>query len=335
MTPILSGRFVSSGLRHGFLLLILAGVLLVTTAATAECRGPGPRQQHFRSPEQAARALVEACRKDDLQALLTILGPGSRQLVASGDGVADNAGRDRFVAAYDHKHRITPQGPTAMILQIGNDDWSLPIPIVRKRGGWAFDIGTGKREMLKRRIGRNELRALELLERYVAAQHDYAGRNRGDNGTVEFAQRLVSSPGRRDGLYWKAQEGEPESPFGPLVAQLTADGYSVTEAPFAPFHGYHFRILTGQGEQAGGGAYPYLVKGRMILGFALVAYPAAYGSSGVMTFLVNQEGIVYEKNLGRQTRRLAEAMTLFNPDSTWRRVQPPEPPANGAATKQP
>jgi hypothetical protein len=254
-----------------------------------------------------------------------ILGPGSEELISSGDSVADNAGRDKFVASYEQKHSLEARTSSIRILHIGADDWSLPIPIVKKGTGWGFDIGKGKKEILNRRIGRNELQVIDVIEAYVDAQHEYASKDCRGGGKVEFAQRFISTPGNRDGLYWVAKEGEQQSPLGPLIAQAALDGYS-TDGNLSPFHGYYFRILKGQGKLAGGGNYNYVVKDKMILGFALVAYPAEFGNSGVMTFLVNQEGIIFEKNLGKETKRIADAMAVFNPDKSWKKVKHQEAP---------
>jgi hypothetical protein len=246
-------------------------------------------------------------------------------LVYSGDGVADNSGRDRFVEAYEQKHSLEARNSTTRVLHIGSDDWSLPIPIVKSKNGWSFDAGKGKKEILKRRIGRNELQVIEVLDAYVDAQQEYASKDCRGAGRVEFAQRIISTPGTRDGLYWQAVEGEQQSPLGPLMARAAKEGYDTKDGNLSPFHGYYFKVLTGQGPGAVGGTYQYVVKGKMILGFALIAYPAEYGNSGVMTFLVNQEGVIYEKDLGRDTRRLAEAVTLFNPDKGWKKVPQPAP----------
>lgn len=277
-------------------------------------------QKRFSSPEEAVEALVAAARADDLNTMLSILGPGSKELVSSGDSVADNASRDKFVASYEQKHSLEARTAGTRILHIGADDWSMPIPIVRKGNSWGFDIGKGKKEVLNRRIGRNELYVIDVIDAYVDAQHEYASRDCRGGGRVEFAQRIISTRGSRDGLYWEAREGEEQSPLGPLVAQAAQEGYSA-DGNLSPFHGYYFKVLKGQGKNAKGGAYSYVVKDKMILGFALVAYPAEYGNSGVMTFVVNQEGILFEKNLGKNTRRLAEAMTVYNPDKSWKRVK--------------
>jgi len=287
----------------------------VSPAATAE-----GAQTRFRSPEKAARALVDAARADDLKALLSILGPGGKRLISSGDSVADNASRDRFVIAYEQRHVLKPGAPGSMLLHVGTDDWSMPIPIVKKAKSWIFDIGKGEKEILNRRIGRNELNVIDAINAYVDAQHEYASKDCSGGGKVEFAQRFISSPGHRNGLYWEAGEGEPQSPLGPLIAQAAKDGYR-PEGNLSPFHGYYFKILKGQGKHAEGGAYRYMVRDKMILGFALVAYPAEFGNSGVMTFMVNQEGVVYEKNLGKKTGRLAESITVYNPDKSWKKVK--------------
>ncbi|MFH1028705.1 MAG: DUF2950 domain-containing protein [Pseudomonadota bacterium] len=312
--------------------------LLLITALASTCLAADIRQKSFRSPDEAVQALVTAIRGDDEKALLAILGPGSRELISSGDSVADNNGRDRFVAAYEQKHSLKAKTASAMILQIGDDEWSLPIPIVKKGREWVFDSAKGKRELLNRRIGRNELQVIEVIDAYVDAQQEYASKDCRGAGKVEFAQRLISTPGNHDGLFWETKAGEQESPLGPLIARAAKEGYA-TEGNLSPFHGYYFKILKGQGKHANGGTYNYVVKDKMILGFAVVAYPAEYGNSGVMTFLVNQEGVIYEKNLGKGTRRIAEAITVFNPDRSWKKVKRPETPVAGntgpTGTKQP
>lgn len=312
--------------------------LLLITALASTCLAADIRQKSFRSPDEAAGELVAAVRADDEKALLAILGPGSRELIYSGDSVADNAGRDRFVAAYERRHSLKAKSAAAVILHVGDDEWPLPIPLVKKGNGWIFDSPKGKKELLNRRIGRNELQVIEVIDAYVDAQQEYASKDCRGAGRVEFAQRLISTPGSRDGLYWEANEGEQQSPLGPLIARAAKEGYA-KEGNLSPFHGYYFKILKGQGKHANGGAYNYVVKDKMILGFALAAYPAEYGNSGVMTFMVNQDGIIYEKNLGKDTRRIAEAITVFNPDRSWKKVKRQEAPGakktDPAGTKKP
>jgi hypothetical protein len=303
-----------------YLLVCVVGMVVFISAAALDCRAAEVRQKRFQTPDEAVKALVAASRTDDLKAMLAILGPGSKELIFSGDDVADNAGRDKFVAAYEQKHSLEARTARTMILHVGSDDWSLPIPIVKKGNSWGFDIGKGKKEILNRRIGRNELNVIDVIDAYVDAQHEYASKDCRGTGKVEFAQRFFSTPGTRDGLFWEAKEGEKQSPLGPLIARAAQEGYS-TDGNLSPFHGYIFKILKGQGKHAKGGAYNYMVKDKMILGFALVAYPAEYGNSGIMTFVVNQEGIIFEKNLGKNTRRIAEAVTLYNPDKGWKKVK--------------
>ena len=302
------------------LLVCAVTVFLFICSSVPYSRAAEGVQTRFPTPDAAAEALVAATRAYDLKAMLAILGPGSRDVISSGDSVADNASRDKFVAAYLQKHSLAAGKAGTMVLHIGTDDWPMPIPIVKKGGSWGFDIGKGKQEILNRRIGRNELHVIDVINAYVDAQHEYASRDCRGGGTVEFAQRFISTPGSRDGLYWEAKEGEQQSPLGPLIAQAAKDGYTAG-GNLSPFHGYYFKILKGQGKHAKGGAYKYVVKDRMILGFALVAYPAEYGNSGVMTFVVNQEGKIFEKNLGKNTRRLAEAIKLYDPDKGWKKVK--------------
>jgi len=277
------------------------------------------KQKSFPSPEEAVNALVVAVRANDKQELLAILGSGGMELISSGDEVADKAGREKFLKAYNEMNKLEKASANKIILHLGKDDWSLPIPVVEKSKKWLFDTKAAKEEILNRRIGRNELRVMDVLHAYVDAQHEYASKDCNGGGKVEFAQRLISTKGKRDGLYWDAKEGEAESPLGPLVAQAAKEGYP--HADLQPFHGYYFKILKGQGKHADGGAYNYVVKGKMILGFALVAYPAEYQNSGVMTFIVNQEGIIYQKDIGKETKRRAEAMKIFDPDKTWSKAE--------------
>jgi hypothetical protein len=298
--------------------LVAAAMFLFGTASASQAAGR--QQKSFPSPEEAVKSLVAAVRANDMKEMLAILGPGSGELISSGDDVADRAGREKFLNAYDQVNTLQQESANTMVLHIGADNWSMPIPIVKKGATWVFDIGKGKKEILNRRIGRNELHVIEVLDAYIDAQHEYATKDCRGGGKVEFAQRLISTEGKRDGLYWEAKEGEEESPLGPLVARAAKEGYG-KESDLSPFHGYYFKILSGQGKHAEGGVYNYVVKGRMILGFALVAYPAEYGNSGIMTFMVNQEGTIYEKNLGKNTKRIAEAMKIFNPDKTWKKTK--------------
>jgi hypothetical protein len=270
-------------------------------------------QQHFPSPEAAARALQSATRGSDPERLLGILGPEGHEIVSSGDPVDDAAARRRFATAAAERTRIerTTDGAIA-ILHVGRDDWPLPIPIVREADGWRFDTAAGKEELLNRRIGRNELTAIEVCRAYVDAQKEFARRFH------TYAQSFRSTPGKRDGLYWEATDHDV-SPLGPLVAAATAEGYrhgEAAQAP-APYHGYFFRILTVQGAHAPGGARDYVKDGQMTGGFALVAWPADHGSSGIMTFIVGEEGVVFQKDLGEGTGEAAKAITAYDPDESW------------------
>jgi hypothetical protein len=314
---IISGRVLAT-----LSFYVVTAVLFISVSASGS-RAAEVRQKRFSSPDEAVQALVNATRSDELKTMLAILGPGSKDVISSGDSVADNVSRDKFVAAYELKHSLETRAAGVMILHIGADDWSMPIPIVKKGKNWVFDIGKGKKEILNRRVGRNELNVIDVIDAYVDAQHEYASKDCRGSGKVEFSQRLISTPGSRDGLYWEAGEGEQQSPLGPLIAQAAKEGYTA-EGNLSPFHGYYFKILKGQGADAKGGAYNYVVKDKMILGFALVAYPAEYGNSGVMTFVVNQEGNIFEKNLGKNTHQLAEAITTYNPDKSWKKVKKPE-----------
>jgi hypothetical protein len=256
--------------------------------------------------------------------LLRLLGPTARQIVNSGDPVADAATRQQFIKAYEEANAISPDGPDRQLLYVGNEKYPFPIPIVRDaKGLWKFDTPAGVDIIRTRRIGRNELAAIEVLKAYVAAQIEYASVDRDGKGP-QYARRIVSSIGKKDGLYWADETGRAPSPLGVLVAEAQAAGYADTKASdktARPYHGYFYKILTRQGRAAAGGAFDYVVSGRMIGGFAMMAAPAKYGSSGIMTFIVNQNGQVFEKDLGPETLRIVGGMKAFNPDSTWRQVE--------------
>jgi hypothetical protein len=281
------------------------------------------KQKSFASPEEAVNALVAAVKADGKKEMLAILGTGGKELISSGDEVADKTGREKFLKAYDEMNKLEKVSDSKMILHIGKDDWSLPIPVVKKGNTWVFDTKAGKEEILNRRLGRNELNVIEVLHAYIDAQCKYASKDRNGDGVVQFAPKIISTEGKHDGLYWEAQEGEEMSPLGPFVAQAANEGYAKKGGSInlSPFHGYYYKILKGQGKYATGGAYDYVVNGKMILGYALIAYPAQYGNSGIMTFIVNQAGVIYEKNLGKNTVNLAKAMKKFNPDKTWREIK--------------
>jgi len=275
-------------------------------------------QMTFATPEQATDTLVAAERGGNTTDLVKILGSAGRRLIFSGDPVADQEGREKFVAAYDQKHAIDSLSDSKAYLIISPDDWPFPIPLVKQDGTWRFDTKDGAEEILNRRIGRNELNAIQVCAAIVDAEHEYARDDRTGSGYREYAQKFMSSDSKRDGLYWPATKTE-DSPIGPLVAEAREEGYGskgVHQRP-TPYHGYLYRILKSQGKDAKGGAYDYVVNGHMIGGFALVAFPAKHGDSGVMTFITNQDGVIYEKNLGSNTAEIARTIKTFNPDASW------------------
>jgi hypothetical protein len=294
------------------------GVLPVLVAASAFATDPPPAK-HFETPEEAVRALAKAARAPDHTAVLAVLGPGGEDIASSGDPVDDRAARQRFVTAVGERVRIEPLDERTAVANVGTDDWPFPVPLVHDPEGWRFDAAAGRDEIVNRRVGRNELDAIETCRAYVEAQREYA---RGA-GAGAYAQKVRSEPGKRDGLYWEEETNGSRSPLGPLLAEATAEGYALREpgAAPAPYHGYLFRILTTQGKNASGGARSWVKDGRMTGGFGLLAYPAEPGVSGVMTFVVGPEGVVFQKNLGEKTAELAKAMTAYDPDETWTPVR--------------
>jgi hypothetical protein len=296
-------------------------ILVSLTMAALLC-ATANAQQAFKTPDEAAAALAGAAKAGDPKAIVTVLGPDGADIASSGDAVADAATREKFVAAYDAKHQITMEGDNKAIVVIGQEDFPLPIPLLRKDGAWRFDTEAGREEILFRRIGKNELDAIQSSLAYVDAQNDYADKDRTGAGKGLYAQRIISSAGKKDGLYWPDAQNNDASPLGELIAKATAQGYR-TGGGRTPYHGYYFKILKKQGAAAAGGELEYVVKDKMIGGFALVAYPAEYRNSGVMTFIVNHNGIVYEKDLGPRTADIAEKMTTYNPDSSWHKAESP------------
>jgi hypothetical protein len=291
--------------------LALAVGLLAATAAYAA------GAKNFASPEAAVQALVASARAGDSKGILAILGPQAKQIVNSGDSAADQHGRERFVKAYGEANKIAKPDENTALLLVGKDEWIFPIPIVKDSAGWHFDIAEGKEEILNRRIGRNELSVIEVVQAYVDAQREYYLRNPQSEKLLQYAQRFVSAKGKRDGLYFPVKSGEAASPLGPLFDSLPPS-HKGDGSKRAPYHGYYYRILKGQGPDARGGAYSYIAQGKMIGGFALVAWPAAYGNTGVMTFIVSQDGVVYQKDLGPDTKVAVQKITQFNPDKSWK-----------------
>ena len=305
-----------------FVVLLGAAAVPMAARASSVPETATPTQATpFATPEAAVSALVAAARADNVAAMHNVLGPGSVALLFSGDPVSDDQMRKRFVDAYDAKHALAPDALGRMVLTVGNNDWPLPIPIVKDNGQWHFDSFQGAQDLVDRRIGRNEIAAIRTALAYVDAQKLYFEMMRAKGGGV-YAQRLASSPGRHDGLYWPAAAGEPESPLEPLVDQAVDEGYPgahMSGKP-VPYQGYYFRILTGQGDNAPGGALNYVADNRMTKGFALIAWPAIYGASGIMTFEVNQDDVVFQKDLGPTTTALVAKIRLFDPDLSWARV---------------
>jgi hypothetical protein len=277
-------------------------------------------QERFTTPGAAVDALKAAVENRDTNALHAIFGPAAHSLV-SVDVVEAGTERELFVNHLKEKVTLVPQSDSSEVLQLGMDGWSFPIPLVKQDGQWFFDTDAGKEEILNRRIGANELGAIEVCSAYVQAQREYAGVDRNDDEVLEYAQQLRSTPGTHDGLYWSTRTGDELSPLGPLVAQARGEGYrkqtKILTEEQSPYHGYYFKILTRQGKHAPGGKYNYIINGHMIAGFGLVAWPAEWGNTGIMTFIVNQEGRVYQKNLRAKTASIAAAMTTYDPDDTW------------------
>ena len=290
-------------------------VVLVLAFGCAK-KESSPAQTTFTSPEDAVVALVDALKANDTAQLTNILGPDSGKILSSGDPVADKQAREVFLAAYAEKAEISDEGDRT-ILSIGDEEWPVPIPLVKNGNNWRFDTAAGLQEVLYRRVGNNEISTMQLCKAYVAAQIEYASKGHDGKAKGIYAQKFASSAGKHDGLYWKTDDPSEESPLGDLAAHAAADGYKKTSDNPTPFYGYYFRILTGRGKSAPGGALDYLVNGDMQKGFAMVAYPAEYKNSGVMTFLVDDKGTIYQKDLGTETAKVAGEISVFDPDSSW------------------
>lgn len=318
--------------RHSRVLAAAFVAVFLGFAAAPPASAAVAKQQHFASPEEAVQALVAAAKTGESKSLLAILGPAAKPLVDSGDPVTDRETLEKFVKGYEEANSLEKTTETQVTLATGKDAWPLPIPIVKDDAGWRFDTEAGDDEIIARRIGRNELSTIQSCLAFVDAQREYYERDPEKSGLLHYAHRFGSSPGKRDGLYYPTQEGEKPSPLGELFAAAKAEGYQKKKSGEpTPYHGYQYRILDGQGPHATGGAYSYLAHGKLLGGFALVAAPASYGNSGVMTFLVNQDGVVFEKDLGPKTAALAQAIKLFDPDETWKRVPDPEDEPMAAA----
>ena len=304
--------------------------ILLTVCFPTRSTAQQPGQKTFSSAEKASHALLTAAQSNDEKALLEILGPGpdGKQIVSSGDETEDTNSRANFVKRYQEMHRLVKEPDGTTILYIGAHNWPTPIPLVHKGSSWYFDTEAGKKEILYRRIGRNEMSAIRVCQELVAAQKEYSAEHK------EYAQKIFSDEGQHNGLYWKAAAGEPQSPIGPLVASAVAKGYSKSlEGAPTPYRGYYYHILTRQGKNASGGPKSYLANGKMTEGYAFVAYPAEYRSSGVMTFIVNENGAVFEKDLGKKTDLLAKDMREYNPGSGWQGAE--EQPEEAAGEQKP
>jgi hypothetical protein len=281
-----------------------------------------PGQKTFSTPEEASHALFVAVQQDDEIALSGILGPDAKQLISSGDDIEDESNRTDFTEKYQEMHRLVNEPDGTTTLYVGTDNWPTPIPLVNKAGAWFFDTDAAKTEILLRRIGRNELTTIRVCHALVVAQKEYYSQPHDADSVQQYAQRFVSSNGGHNGLYWWQADDEFESPISVIVADAGSGRFANGLGhELIPLHGYYFRILTGQGKDAPGGAEDYVVNGKMTRGFAFLAYPAEYRSTGVMTFIVNQDGIVYRKDLGPNTSNLAKTMKEYNPDSTWQRAE--------------
>lgn len=305
---------IISAIKQTVLMAFFVGLL---AACSKQDTSDIPESRLFTTPEAAVDAFVSAIEKKDKQALMTILGSEGEKLLSSGDAIADAADREDFLQAYRNKHAIIAEGELR-ILNVGVNDWPLPIPLASQGGKWYFDTEAGAEELINRRIGENELGAISAAHGFVAAQQEYASEGRDGDEAGVYAVKIISDPGSRNGLYWETSEGEPESPIGPFVAAAAAEGYDADTAE--AYHGYRYRMLYKQGGNAAGGAREYFKNGRLTDGFALLAWPAEYGASGMKTFIVNQDGVVYEKDLGPETATAVATIESFDPDASWMKV---------------
>ncbi|MGD0646433.1 MAG: DUF2950 domain-containing protein [Acidobacteriaceae bacterium] len=277
-----------------------------------------PSYQTFASPDEAGDGLLQAAKSGDQNQVLAVFGPQAKNVIFSGDATQDKASIDAYVQAYGTMHRWRKMPDGAQLLLVGADNFAFPIPLRKTSDGkWFFDAGAGEEEIVRRRIGRNELAVIDVCYAIADAQSEYYSQPRNGESTQQFAAKFISDPGKQNGLYWESAQGQPPSPLGPLVAFATGEGYNVKPNEHVPFHGYYFKMLSNQGSNAPGGAKDYLVNGKMAGGFAFVAYPSNYGNSGVMTFIINQDAVLLQKDLGKTTIQTAEAMTAFDPDKSW------------------
>ena len=309
-------------LSRSIAMMLLVGPMLTTAACAG--RAPGDAdQQSFGTPDEATAALVDALERHDVAAIRRLIGPAADGLLSSGDTAAERRDREAFLARYRVRHQLVAGGPDDVMLQVGEDEWPLPVPIRRRDQRWRFDGDAAAHELLMRRIGTNELHTIDVTRGFVEAQEEYAALGHDGAEPGVYARVLRSDPGRQNGLYWEVADGEPPSPAGPFLAAAAAAGQvtpaqpAPSEGSAAPYHGYVYRMLFSQGPAANGGARDYVVNGKLTGGFALLAAPAEYGRTGVMTFMVSQDGIVWQRDLGEKTAELAAAITRFDPDRTW------------------
>jgi DUF2950 family protein len=310
-------------IRLRLVLASLLSAVLLLLAAHAQSAEAAPRRT-FKSPHEGALALIDAAKSGKATELAAIFGPSYKDWIETGDPVQDQQARERFIAAYEEKQAIELIGAEKAIIVVGNDEFPFPIPLVKSANGWSFDSELGRQEILDRRIGKNELDTIKTLQAIADAQDEYSSADREGKGVHEYAQKFISSPGKRDGLYWPTDDAESKSPLGPLVGEAVRVGYDSRTRPAGqertPYHGYYFRILLSQGQSTPGGAYSYVVKDRMIGGFAVIAYPARYGVSGFKTFIISHDRAIYEADLGSDTQRVAERILAFDPDKRWSKV---------------
>jgi hypothetical protein len=318
MLSRMNDKEISAFYRISIILIAMVIIALAFTGSPAAAVEP----KVFPAGEDAVNEFIKALRENNNEELLAIFGSDANDLVSSGDEVADKQGRQMLIKAYDEQNSIAPEGDK-LVLIVGKNAWPFPIPLIKQEGQWVFDTNSGKEEILNRRIGQNELNTIQVMLAIVDAEREYAMKSRDSNGLLEYAQKFKSDPGKKNGLYWETKEGEEPSPLGLFAAKAKEEGYFEKESSEGPqpYHGYFYRILTAQGPNAPGGAFDYIVNGKMIGGFAAISYPAEYGNSGVMTFIVNHEGVVYQKDLGEDTEKESQAMKLFDPDKTWAKSQ--------------